>query len=318
MRIGMRTVKTVISVIFSMAAASSLSLLYWPSAGIIALLSVGNTRKSTLRTGINRIAAFLLATAAAFVSFAAVGYTILGFGFFLLLFIPFAARFKLTEGIVVNAVLVTHYLVEATMSWQLIGNEAALMAIGLVFALVANIYMPDRTRQLQKNQMEIETEFRVILKKMAGFLLSENKEDLEISCEALLTFIRKSQTDAREHQENYWMRQPAYYETYFAMRRAQANVIKDMLENLERIQQPAQYGKHIYGLLIYTAETFSETNDGKQILLRIEEVYDGYRKMALPESRAEFEDRAELFQFLQSFKSFVEIKAEFFQQKEEK
>ena len=58
-------------------------------------------------------------------------------------------------------------------------------------------------------------------------------------------------------KENYWLRQPLYYETYFSMRRAQVNVIKDMLENLKRIQQPAYYGKHIYGLLIYTAETFS-------------------------------------------------------------
>nr|WP_244319694.1 hypothetical protein [Enterococcus faecium] len=102
------------------------------------------------------------------------------------------------------------------------------------------------------------------------------------------------------------------------MRRAQANVIKDMLENLERIQQPAYYGKHIYGLLIYTAETFSESNDGRQILARIEEVYVLYRQMPLPTSRPEFEDRAELFQFLQSFKSFIEIKAEFSQQKIQK
>lgn len=69
MRIGMRTVKTVISVFFSMVTAGSLSLLYWPAAGIIALLSVGNTKRSTLRTGMNRIAAFILATATATVQF---------------------------------------------------------------------------------------------------------------------------------------------------------------------------------------------------------------------------------------------------------
>lgn len=69
MRIGMRTVKTVISVFFSMVTAGSLSLLYWPAAGIIALLSVGNTKRSTLRTGMNRIAAFILATATALFSF---------------------------------------------------------------------------------------------------------------------------------------------------------------------------------------------------------------------------------------------------------
>ena len=83
MRIGMRTVKTVISVFFSMVTAGSLSLLYWPAAGIIALLSVGNTKRSTLRTGMNRIAAFILATATALFSFCCWVYY---FGFSL--FIP--------------------------------------------------------------------------------------------------------------------------------------------------------------------------------------------------------------------------------------
>ncbi|MBA1326190.1 aromatic acid exporter family protein [Enterococcus faecium] len=280
MRIGMRTVKTVISVFFSMVTAGSLSLLYWTAAGIIALLSVGNTKCSTLRTGMNRIAAFILATATALISFFAVGYTIFGFSLFLFLFIPLASRFKLTEGIVVNSVLVTHYLVEENMSWQLIGNEAGLMAIGLVFALLANVYMPDRTKQPGLKRDAKRTSKKQLLRP--------------------------------ERSSRY------IYETYFSMRRAQANVIKDMLENLERIQQPAYYGKHIYGLLIYTAETFSESNDGRQILTRIEEVYVLYRQMPLPTSRPEFEDRAELFQFLQSFKSFIEIKAEFSQQKIQK
>ena len=35
MRIGMRTIKTVISVFFSMVTAGSLSLLYWPSLGMM-------------------------------------------------------------------------------------------------------------------------------------------------------------------------------------------------------------------------------------------------------------------------------------------
>lgn len=66
--------------------------------------------------------------------------------------------------------------------------------------------------------------------------------------------------------------------------------------------------------MIYTAETFSEKNDGRELLERIDEVYELYRQMPLPKARLEFEDRAELFQFLQSFKSFIEIKAEFSQQ----
>ena len=174
--------------------------------------------------------------------------------------------------------------------------------------------MPDNKKQLQKNQQLIEEEFRIILNNMADFLLTGRNTSNQLLCDKLLAFVRESQSDARKYQENYWVKQTQYYETYFSMRRTQINVIKDMQENLDRIQDPVPYGKHIYGLLVYTAETFSEKNDGKELLKRIEEVYELYRDMAMPKERLEFEDRAELFQFLQSFKSFIEIKAEFSQQ----
>ncbi|MGM9903145.1 hypothetical protein A5844_000293 [Enterococcus sp. 10A9_DIV0425] len=314
MRIGMRTIKTVISVIASMFLAKYLSLLFWPAAGIIALLSVGNTRKATLVTGFYRILAFIVATLIAFICFYVLGYTILGFGFFLLLFIPVAVRFKLTEGIVVNSVLVTHYLSEQSMSWQLLQNETWLMAIGVGFALLSNIYMPDAKKQLKEHQKLIEERFRLLLKNMADFLLSGETTGNLTLCKELQIYIRESQSYARRHQENNLLNQNQYFETYFSMRRAQINVVQDMEENLRRIHHPAPYSHHIYGLLIYTAETFAEANDGRQILTRIEEVYELYRQMPLPASRLEFEDRAELFQFLQSFKSFIELKVEFSQQ----
>ncbi|MDY4307031.1 aromatic acid exporter family protein [Enterococcus mundtii] len=69
-----------------------------------------------------------------------------------IIFIPIAVRFKLTEGIVVNSVLITHYLSEQSMSWQLITNEAALMIIGVGFALLSNVYMPDSKKRLKENQ----------------------------------------------------------------------------------------------------------------------------------------------------------------------
>ncbi|MBO0460391.1 aromatic acid exporter family protein [Enterococcus sp. DIV1298c] len=314
MRIGMRTVKTVISVFASMVVANYFSLLFWPSAGIIALLSVGNTRRSTLMTGIYRIAAFIIATFIAFLCFTFLGYRIISFSVFLLFFIPIAVRFKLTEGIVVNSVLITHYLSEQSMSWQLIANEAALMMIGVGFALLSNVYMPDSKKRLKENQVIIEERFRQLLRNMADFLISDGVYENQGLCKELQVFIRESQAYARDHQENNLLRQNQYYETYFSMRRAQINVIQDMQENLEYIHEPVPYSDHIYGLLIYTAETFSESNDGKEILARIEEVYGLYRQMPLPTTRSEFEARAELFQFLQSFKSFIEIKVEFSQQ----
>lgn len=232
MRIGMRTVKTAVSGMLSMWVAQTFSLLFWPSAGIIALLSVGNTKRSTLKTGLSRFAAFALATVLALISFFLCDYTILGFGLFLLLFIPSAVFFKLTDGIVVNSVLVTHYLSEKNMSGSLIRNEASLMAIGVGFALLANIYMPDIKVKLQKNQQVIEEHFRMILKNMADFLLMGKGAQNQLLCDKLLIFVWESQLEARKYQENYWVKQTQYYETYFSMRRAQVNVVKDMQRNL--------------------------------------------------------------------------------------
>ena len=64
-------------------------------------------------------------------------------------------------------------------------------------------------------------------------------------------------------------------------------------------------------LLEYTAETFAENNDGQEIMNRIKTVYETYRTKPLPQTRSEFENRARLFQFLQLFQSFIQVKADF-------
>src|SRR5699024_12603180 len=68
------------------------------------------------------------------------------------LFIPMAVRFSLTDGIVVNSVLVTHYLLEESFAWRLIVNEFLLMILGVGFALVFNLYMPDGEKELKENR----------------------------------------------------------------------------------------------------------------------------------------------------------------------
>lgn len=71
-------------------------------------------------------------------------------------------------------------------------------------------------------------------------------------------------------------------------------------------------------MIQYTSETFAEQNDGQIILDKIATVYEIYRKKELPKTREEFENRAQLFQLLQLFESFIEIKTEFLKNREEK
>lgn len=315
MKIGLRTVKTAVSAMLSMIVAESLGLLYPASAGIISVLSVTNTKKTSLLTGLYRLLSLALATVIAYFCFSFVGFNAFAFGIFLLLFIPSAVYFKLSDGIVVSSVLVTQYLVEQDLSWSIIGNEFLLMTIGVGFALLMNLYMPDTEKRLKEDQEVIETMFRKILNNMAAYLNQHVKErDLFEKCNDLKAFVRTGENWAKNHAENQLISSNHYYIEYFTMRRLQSNNLKDMLRTLEKITvEPEQVG-NIQELLLYTAETFAENNDGQEILDRIDQVYDAYRKKELPKTRDEFENRAQLFQFLQVFQSFIEIKAEFAKQ----
>lgn len=313
MKIGLRTVKTAICAVLAMVVAQWFGLLYAPSAGIIAVLSVGNTKRSSFVIARNRIVSLILAMITAFVCFQVLGYGPVAFGVYLLLFIPISAKFQLDDGIVVNSVLMTHFLVEQNFSLLMIANEFLLMGIGAGLALLANLYMPDLEKGLREDQLVVEAMFARLLELLSQSLNQPQKAaELGERCTSLQQFLREAQEKAHKHQENHWGQKETYFEEYFAMRRSQLRLMKDMIAFCHQITVEEEMVHRLREVLQFTSTTFAEDNDGQEIMDRILVVYEGYRQAPLPQSREEFENRALLFQFLQSFSSFIEIKAEFF------
>lgn len=310
-------IKTVVAATLAMIAADQLQLQYATAAGIIAILSVGNTKKTTLNVGVGRLASLAMATMIAYFCFTLFGYTAVVFGLFLLLFIPLADYFKLTDGIVVNSVLITHFLIEKEFTLELVRNEFLLMILGVGIALLFNLYMPDKEENLKDMIRKLEDNFREMLFEISEKInRPEMKTAVPANCHQLLNEIIDAQKQAQLHRENHWKSDEIYYESYFSMRRVQLRILLEMVELLEEIQVEEILVEDLRLLLQYSATTFSEKNDGQQLLKRIQAVYDVYQMKDLPASRYEFENRARLFQFLQLFKSFVEVKVEFFGQNE--
>ena len=313
MKIGLRTIKTVIASVLAILIATQLHLLYATAAGIIAILSVGNTKKTSLKTGLGRVLSLGLAIILSFICFTTLGFHPWAFGVFLLVFIPLSVRFNLADAIVVNSVLITHFLVEKSFSWQMILNETLLMTIGVGLALLLNLYMPDNEKQLKEEIKAIEEDFRTIIFAMAAHLNLEKMAPLDDDCLDLRAKLRAALNQAHIHQKNQWISEEDYYSEYFSMRLAQLRILRDMVNLLIEIDIDGLFVDELRKVLISTAENFAEENDGKLILWQIEAVYQNYRQKPLPQTREEFENRALLFQFLQSFRSFVEIKAIFYQ-----
>ncbi|MHC5267991.1 aromatic acid exporter family protein [Enterococcus sp. LJL98] len=317
MRFGLRTIKTVIACLLAMLLAEYLGLHYSPAAGIIAILSVGNTKKKSLETGLARLLSLALATGLAFIAFHLLGYTALGFALYLFFFIPVTVRFGLTDGIVVTSVLVTHYMLEQSFAWTLILNEFLLMGLGVGFALLMNLYMPNLEARIKEEQQKLEASVRAIFLEMAATLNQKDGSSLLQSCDRLLEQIRRGQKQSKLYQENHLLSDNWYYEDYFVMRRSQVELIKTMIYLLDEIQVEEALVEDLRILLTNTGQTLSEKNDGQQILRNIDLVIESYRGKPLPKDRQEFESRARLFQYLQTYKDFIEIKAAFYMKQQE-
>ena len=118
-----------------MIIAQKLGLQYPVSAGIITILSIQSTKRQSVEMALKRIGACILALIIATILFKTMGYYYVVFGLFLLIFIPITVKFNLQEGIVVSSVLVTHLLVERSVSLFWITNELFLMIVGAGIAL---------------------------------------------------------------------------------------------------------------------------------------------------------------------------------------
>ncbi len=311
-KIGLRTVKTAVCAALGILLAQQLGLLYPASAGIITILSVTNTKRSSFETGFYRICSLGLATGIAFICFKVIGFNAAAFGIYLLLFIPLAVSGKMSEGIPVSSVLVTHYLVEKSLDYRLIGNAFCLLFIGVGLALLANSYMPDISHNLQKSQKKIDEKIRQLLLGMSHYLAQDGEA---ISCGPLLSQVvvalAEAEETAQRHGDNQLLTSDDYYFNYFTMRRLQVNVLGKMNDLVNRIDYQHGNTEQMRALLTFSAVTFAEENDGLEIRKRIEETLSYYRDAPLPKTREEFENRARLYQLLNEFERFIEIKIDY-------
>lgn len=310
--IGYRTLKTGIGASIAMIIAKQLGLEYAVSAGIITILSIQNTKRQSVKIAIERVGSFLIALFIAVILFRILGYYPLTFGVFLLTFIPLLVRFNLEQGIVVSSVLITHLLVEKSTSVFWICNELSLMIIGVSVALILNLYMPSIEEQIKKDKVYIEEKMREILSQMANALKesfnSLKEEELFNNLENRLYTARNN---AYKNLNNYFLLDASYYVQYTEMRIQQFETIKRMKEHFKKFFMTYEQTIMMADFTEQVARSLYEENTCEQLIKDLNELRESFRKMALPSTREEFENRAMLFQFLNDMEQFLKIKNEF-------
>lgn len=311
--LSLRTLKIAVSTVVAIFIADFLQLDSSISAGIIAILSVLDTRKTSFEIAVQRMISTLLALGIATVLFQLFGFSTLVFGLYLLLYVPSAYKLNVQSGIPPCSVLVTHLLIAESTSWELLLNEFLLMLIGAGMALLVNLYMPSKADKITEIRNQVEEQMQKMLYQIDTCLqngVQSNIPDTELK--RLNQLLEDGMALAHDEADNRFINQSYYSIRYFEMRKTQAEILEQMEYKLEQISIPLVQSKILAGLYYLTAETLHEYNPGTNLLEEIDELTRDFRESDLPKTREEFEKRALLFQLLNDFERFIQIKKDFF------
>ncbi|HFI0343953.1 TPA: aromatic acid exporter family protein [Streptococcus suis] len=313
MSLSLRTIKLIFATVLAIYLATALGLSYATAAGIIAILSVLDTRKSSFKMARNRLFSTLLAMTIAVLTFTLFGFGIWTLGIYLALYVPLAYRFNWEAGIAPSTVLVTHLLLEQDISLIFLGNELTLFLIGAGLALLFNLYMPSQEKQIQAYHDQVEDLLKQILLRFEAFLLNGDGRNEA----ALITQLDKTLEEALKvvylDRHNQLFQQTNYQVHYFEMRAAQNKILRTMAGNINKCLLEGRENVILSSLFERAAQQLSRENSAKELLLDIELFHATFRERPLPQTREEFETRATLFQLLHDMEAFIRLKVDFYE-----
>ena len=309
----LKIAKVIVSAFVALLVAQALHLTTPSAAAIIAILSVMDTKKVSLAATGQRLAAAVLALVIGMGIFAIFGFDVMSFGLYLLCYIPLAYLLKVDIGVAPSTVLVIHLWTQQQLTFNLFVNELLLVTIGAGVAILLNWYMPSYRQEIERVREEIEDKMREVLLKMSGFLtIGNGKNDGEV-----LQLLKEKLSEARSYvrleEENHLTKEVTYDYQYFEMRRDQSKLLEIMAANLNEFRWDGEEMAILSGMFKQTAQQLAEQNTASQLIDDIEDLLEQFRERPLPQTRREFEKRAQLYQLLRDLKRFVQLKVDFFQ-----
>lgn len=307
-----KTVKMALSATIAIIISNYMGLQFGVTSGIIAILSIQDTKKEALLVGGKRIISSTIAILLSYAIYMLLGNNPILFGLFLLIFIPTTKVLKISEGMVIGAVLSTHLLMSTNINFSWIINEFKLNAIGIGVAMLFNLYSVSLEDNFEKNKARIEDYFRAILSDMAVSLVTQTvpvyEQEVFLSVEKL---IKNTKVMAQIINNNHLFKSNDYYVSYIDMRTIQLDAIKRMQRHFSRFYMKYEQTRILSEFTNDVAMNIHEDNDCVELINKLTLLRKDYEYMDLPKNRTEFENRALLFQFLNDLEDFLIIKKEF-------
>ncbi len=303
-----RTIKTALAAFFAIFFAQKLGLEFSASAGIIAILSVLETRTQTLKGGIKRLISAILALLIGSICFYIFGFKNWVFALYLLIFVPISFFFKVEIGLGPSSVLVTHLLAVKKIDTAIILNEMGLILIGTLLAFLTNVYAPNRIKKLEAKIHEIDERIIYILNRFIIALTKEfdikKEENLFVELDKA---IEEASILANRERENLNFEEGVDITLNINIMKEQSRILKNIYEDLSQIPPEFTKGTELAEILKTNSTQITEEATVKEMRRKMEFMKNYTEILPAPQTREEFKIRSAVYQTMKSIDEFMVV-----------
>ena len=294
--------------------AQTLRLEYAVSAGTVTLLTLMTSKWETIRLSAARFATFATTVLLGWLIFSNISSMWAAYGILLTLVVFMAESLGWRTTISVNSVVAAHLVTNNDFSPAAIRNEFFLVLIGVVLAIILNLFHGNifHRQKIISDMRDTENRLQSILRDLAAYLSgAEMQHDVWDDIRALEDKSRDYIKSASEYQENTFHSHPEYYIDYFEMRHGQCRILHNLNTELVKISTMPKQAAVIADYLMYLSEYVIEINHPGLQVTRLDKIFEDMRNEGLPQTRDEFENRAMLYHVLMDIQDFLMLKADF-------
>ncbi len=306
------TIKITLAAVLAILCAKILKLDFAVSAGIVAILSVQPTKKETLRTALARLLAFVLALVISITLFNLLDFTVPVFFLYLLLFILVCQWRKWISAMAMDSVLISHFLSFGKTGPAEIKNEVLLFVLGVAFGILVNLLLHKKADYIEELKNQTDDKIKHALHRMALRIQNPALADYDGSCFVTLNqsiFTAKKQ--AEENYNNQFSKKDTFDSRYLEMREKQTKILYEMFKAAKSLGTVPDTATLLSDFLEKVSNEYHKDNDVKALLEELALIHDKMKSLPLPQTRTEFEDRANLFILMERLKEFLQMKHDF-------
>ena len=193
-------------------------------------------------------------------------------------------------------------------------DEFLLVVIGVVIALIVNLFNDDHNRRqdIIDGMRYVEYQLQAIIGELATYLSGKPMEqNVWLDMRALEADIQEYVMEAQEYQENTFQSHPGYYIDYFEMRFQQCKILHNLHSEMRKVRAMPVQAHVVSEYLLYMKQHVVEVNIPEKQIEKLEELFEDMRRERLPRTREEFESRAILYHILMDIEEFLLTKKKF-------